>query len=471
MLDYKKLYEESQAKIAALEFRLQQLERLIFAAKSERFIPSANGDQLNLFHNIEDQALPEPKKETISYEREKKKHKGRNELPEHFPVEEIIVEPKEDVTGLKEIGREVTEKVHYTPASLIKKRYIRIKYAKPDAQGIVIATLPSFTFPKLMAENSLLTFIIVNKFVNHLPFYRQRQIFKRDHRWDLSDSTINDWFIAVCTILEPLYEKLLEKVLKTNYLQADESPIKVLDKDKKGATHQGYMWVYNNPESQSLVFDYRKGRGYHGPKTVLAQYEGALQTDGYRVYQKVAKHLPITRLACWAHVRRKFFEAKNNEPQKAEYALNVIREIYQIERQFKNEKIEDRKASLEPIFSTFKIWLETEYNQALPKSGFGKAIRYALGQWEGLENILTEDRYQLDNNWIENSIRPLALGRKNYLFAGSHKAAQRIAMIYSFFGSCKIQDINPSEWLLKTLDQIADHPISQIEELLPGYNK
>ena len=460
-----------------LEQELQQLKKLIFGSQRERFISEANSNQLSLFEsesfavNIESVA----DKQHIEYDRKTpKKHPGRTELPEHLPVEEVLIEPEEDTTGMKRIGEEITETLEYTPASLIRKRTIRPKYAKPDGEGVVIGKLPSRPIPKAIAEASLLSHIAVSKFIDHMPFYRQIQRFKRDYHWEVSDSTINEWFVAVCTLLHPLYEALQRKVLSGGYLQVDESPIKVLDQDKPGSTHQGYQWVYYAPGSKMVFFNYRKGRGQHGPKEILKDYQGILQTDGWQVYNKFAEVPGITLVGCLAHARRKFHEAKDSHPTKSDQALALIQQIYAADRGQKARPAEERKQYREekvrPLFDELRSWIDAELQSAIePKSPLGKALSYANQQWSKLIRILDHENTELDNNLIENKIRPLALGRKNFLFAGSHDAAQRISMMYSFFGSCKAHDINPYEWLKTTLEQIPDTKKSDLEKLLPGY--
>src|SRR5690606_23854226 len=222
-----------QRELEMLRHELNQLKKMIFGSKRERFTAETNPQQLSLFETPETEApTTEGAKQHIEYDRKvTKSHPGRTELPEHLPVVEVIIEPEEDTTGMKRIGEEITDTLEYTPASLVKKRTIRPKYARPDGEGVVIGKLPSRPLPKAIAEASLLAYIMVSKFVDHLPFYRQIQRFKRDYRWKPGDSTINEWFVAVCTLLHPLYEKLREVALGSGYLQVDESPIKVLDQD------------------------------------------------------------------------------------------------------------------------------------------------------------------------------------------------------------------------------------------------
>lgn len=468
--------QELKEQNALLRQELAQLKKMIFGQKRERFTAEVNANQLSLFSGDEiSVAEPVVDKQHIEYDRKTtKKHPGRTALPDHLPVEEIIIEPEGDTTGMKRIGEEITETLDYTPASLIRRRMIRPKYAKQDGEGVVIGKLPSRPIPKCIAEAGLLAYIQVAKFIDHMPFYRLQQLFKREYQWEVSDSTINEWFVAVCTLLHPLYEVLQRKVLSGGYLQVDESPIKVLDQDKPGSTHQGYQWVYYAPELKFVFFNYRRGRGQHGPKEILKDYQGILQTDGWQVYDKFDGIPGITLVGCLAHARRKFHEAKDSYKTKSEQALAWIQQIYAADREQKARPSEERKQyreeKMRPLFDELRSWMDAELQSAVePKSPLGKALGYANQQWPKLIRIVDHENTELDNNLIENKIRPLALGRKNYLFAGSHTAAQRIAMMYSFFGSCKAQDINPYEWLKSTLERIPETKLSELETLLPGY--
>jgi transposase len=467
---------DQKNKIASLENQLQQLYKLISGFKSEGFITGAAVDQLSLFAEDTAETAQETPQQTITYTRDKKKHQGRNALPEHLPVREVIIEPEEDTTGLKKIGEEVTETLEYTPASLVKRRTIRPKYAKADRQGVLIAPLPTRPIDKSIAEACLLAHILVGKYIDHLPFYRQIQMFKRDFGWEPAQSTMSDWMSGCCKLLEPLYNTLKQKILESNYIQADESPIKVLDSDKKGSTHQGYQWVYHDPVQKLVLFNYRKGRGQHGPKELLAHYNGYLQCDGYTVYDKIGADPNIVLAGCLVHARRKFYDALDSDRKRAQTALEFFRKMYLEERAVKEEAPNDfeqrklvRHEKIQPLLVQIKAWIEQEQFNVLPKSPIGKAMAYFVNQYPKLEAIFEDGRIELDNNLIENAIRPMAIGRKNYLFCGSHDAAQNAAMLYSFFGSCKMQNINPREWLEDTLQKIPDHSIQKLEELLPGH--
>jgi transposase len=468
--------QENQAlksKLAAQKIQIDQLLKLINGFKSERHVSSLPLDQPTLF-DVESSSTPEPVEEQINYTRLKKQHHGRNKLPEHLPVKEVIIEPEQDVQGLTKIGEEITETLEYTPASLVKRRTIRPKYAQPKGEGIIIGQLPTRPIEKSIAEASLLSHILVSKYVDHLPLYRQIQIFKRDFGWQASQSTFCDWVSACCSLLEPLYNTLKQKIISSAYIQADESPIKVLDKDKAGSTHQGYQWVYHSPLHKLVLFNYRKGRGQQGPKEILENYQGYLQCDGYKVYDKFASQENIILVGCLVHARRKFFDAQDNDPQRAKHALNLFSKIYTKEKQINQQAQQDldlkqklRLQEIVPLIKAIKSWIEQESLKVLPKSAIGKAMTYYLKQYHKFETISLDSRLELDNNLIENAIRPLALGRKNYLFAGSHKAAQNTAMLYSFFGSCKINNVNPRQWLQYVLENVPDWNIQNLNELLP----
>jgi len=473
----KKENREQNIEITYLKQELAQLKRMIFGAKSERFIQEDTG-QLSLGMDIPKQDVPEIETEDLSYTRKKqskqKKTPVRLLLPSHLRREEHIIEPEGDLTGAKKIGDELTEYLEYTEGTFHVVQYKRSKYVLPNEGGIVIGELPSLPIPKGNAGPGLLSHILISKFQDHLPFYRQVQMFKRSDI-TIAESTISGWFSATCRLLDPLYEKLIEKVKQSDYLMADETPIPVLTKDKPGATHKGYYWDYYSPQDKLLCFDYRKGRGREGPREFLEGFHGALQTDGYAAYNEFEKREDITLLACLAHARRKFDTAKDNDPERAAYALKKIQELYEIEREareqgltFEQRKELRQKESI-PILVELESWMRDHLTQVLPKSAIGKAITYTLKLWQRLVRYAEDGRWEIDNNLIENSIRPLTLGRKNHLFAGSHEGARNAAMIYSFLGTCKINNVEPLAWLKDVLTRISDHSILKLEELLPGY--
>jgi transposase len=483
--DYKSLYEESTLEIVSLKHEIANLKRIIFGSKSESFIPQ-NTPSTQLTLDIQSEAVATCsviKAQKIEYTRnqiEIKKnpacrtgrHPGRTQLPEHLERREVIVEPLEKTEDCKKIGEEVTEELEYEPGKLFVNRYVRPKYVMADNSKIIIAPMMDRPLPKAIVGAGLLAQIIIDKYVDHLPLYRQEQRFKREGV-NIPYSTISDWIKNGCVLLDPLDEALKKIVISSDYLHADETPLKVLDKNKKGTTHRGFYWVYHNSIDNLVWFDYREGRGREGPKEILKDFKGYLQTDGYNVYDIFKENKEITVLHCMAHARRKFFEAKKNNPSVAQYALEQIGLLYAIERKAKEQQLtadeifELRQSEALPILESLGKWMKETYIKSLPKSTIGKALGYSIERWSELMMYASDGKLTIDNNPVENSIRPVAIGRKNYLFAGSHEAAERSAMLYSFLGTCKLTSINPFIWLQDVLRRISNHPINKIEELLP----
>lgn len=468
----------SEEMITHMEDMINRLRRLHYGTKSERFLAEniVIANQLNLpfaelaaksQHADSEKAV----KETITYTRKKNEnHKGRNRLPDDLPVREVVIEPSAPVEGMVKIGEERTEILELAPARFFKLVLVRYKYALPGGQGILIGDMPSRPIEKCLAGNTLLSSILINKYVDHLPLYRQQQIFKRAGI-QIAPSTIDGWVAQLGALLEPLYEAMADVVRLDGYLQVDETPTRVLDKTKKGKCHLGYYWVYHAPLKRMVVFDYQRGRGKQGPQKMLDQYQGYLQTDGYTVYQEYAKKEGIVHLACWAHARRYFEQSRDQDKERAEYALEYIQKLYAIERETKELSPENRKTvrieqSL-PIINELGKWIARENKHVLPKSPIGKAFNYAVNSWDSLLNYLYNAELLIDNNLIENTIRPNALGRKNYLFAGSDEGAKRSAMFYTFTGTCKLNGVDPMAWLTEVLHRIADHKINALYELFP----
>ena len=477
----KPTYEDLFIQNVQLRDELAQLKRLIFGSKHERFIPTVSPDQLALGIPLQQKEQSGPVLlQNIQYQRKKeskpdigKIQTGRMALPAGLPREEKIIEPTEDVTGWKQIGKEITEELERIPGKLFVRQYIRPKYVDPTGERIAIGVLPVRPIEKGIAGPGLLAQIVIDKYVDHLPIYRQVQRFEREGM-KLPISTLADWISGTCHLLEPLYEVHRKQVLNSDYLQADETPIKVLDKDKKGATHRGYHWVYHAPVNRLVLFDYREGRGREGPNECLRDFSGFLQTDGYAVYEDFDKRSNITLLHCMAHARRMFDQALDNDRQRAEYVLREMQKLYAVEQMGRDKSLSVqelhtlRQEQAVPVLENLKAWMIKTYPQVLPESTIGKAIGYSLKRWDKLSLYTTDARLQIDNNLVENAIRPVAIGRKNYLFAGSHNGARRAAMLYSFLGTCKINNVNPFEWLRDILRRIPAHSINKLDQLLPN---
>jgi transposase len=472
----KPTYDELLAEVAYLKAELAQLRRLIFGQKRERFVPLLNSSQLDI-GLAETQIVRVPiKTERVEYTRTKPARPStppsRNALPASLPREEIVIEPQEDVTGMKKIGADITEELEYMPGKLFVKRYVRPKYARAEGEGVVIGTLPSRPIEKGIAGPGLLAHVLISKYVDHLPLYRQRQQFRRQEV-ELAESTMCDWVKASCELLNPLYEALRDEILRQSYLMADETPMRVLDSSQAGKCHLGYDWVYYGPLVKLAYFDYQPSRSRDGPQQMLKNFAGHLQTDGYAAYEAITRRPEVTALGCMAHARREFVEAKDSDPGRADWMLAQVQQLYEIERQAReanlshDERYRLRQASAQPILITIKAWLDQQVREVLPKSVMGKAIGYTLGQWSKLERYISDGRFEIDNNLIENAIRPVALGRKNYLFAGSHEGARRAALIYSLAATAKRHDVEPFAYLKDVLSRIADYPHRRVAELLP----
>lgn len=468
-----------EIKVLFLQQELDKLKRMIFGSKSERFVP-VDRLQLSLgLEGIEEEKQPEVKIQTITYSRNKSQKKeisghSRLPLPAHLPRIDKIIEPEGVIEGSKKIGEEITEVLDYKPGRLFVTRYIRSKYLLPEEKGIVIGELPSLPIPRGNAGAGLLAHLTVSKYVDHLPFYRQAQQFKRGDVM-IAESTINGWFGAECRLMAPLYKELKGLVLLSGYLMADETPIPVTTEDKPGATHKGYIWVYFDPINRMALFDYRKSRSREGPTEILSNFKGKLQTDGYEAYTIFDKQNGIILLACMAHARRKFEEALSNDATRAEHMLRLMHRLYAVERNARElqmsheQRLALRQKESLPALKEMEDWMKSNIIQVLPKSLIGKAIAYTLSLWPRLVRYADDGRCEIDNNLIENAIRPIALGRKNYLFAGSHEGAERAAMMYSFMSNCKMNNVEPFSWLKDVLTRLPDTKVSMLKSLLPQY--
>jgi transposase len=449
---------------------------MLFGQKRERFIQDATQLPLPFEPGPEQEIQQEEiltEKVTYTRNKQKKQHPGRAKLPDHLPVEEVEIHPDGDLSQMVCIGKEITDELECIPEQFYIKRYIRYKYAPKSKEGShLIAPLPTRVIDKGIPGAGLLAMLLVNKYVDHLPLYRQKQRFARENI-PINASTMNNWVKQAIEKLEILYDCLLADIKGRGYLQADETPIKVLESEKKGACHQGYYWVYHDPIEKNVLFNYQASRSHEASLHVLRGFQGYLQSDGYGVYEKVATQQGIIHLGCMVHARRGFEKALNNDPVRAQKALIFIQQLYAIERQAKEDQLtpEQRKEiRLEkalPILNQMGKWLSEEIKQLLPKSTIGKAFKYCISRWDELNNYLLDGYLEIDNNLTENAIRPVALGRKNYLFAGSHEAAQRAAVIYTFFAICKKHQVNPFEWLKFTLENIMDTSIKNLRDLYP----
>lgn len=472
--------KESYLKLKESHFKLEQelawLKRNLFGKKTERHISDDGQESLDL--GIEPVEVP-LEKEHIEYDRKKaskkKKGHGRGEMPTHLPFKDIVIEPDEDVEGLRKIGEEVTWELDYNPGSLFVTRFIRPKYAKKDDNSIITGKLPARPIDKGNFGPGIISNITIDKYLYHLPLYRQIQKFNQRYAVKISESTASD-IIRHCGFwLESIYTEAKKDLFKSSYLMADETPIPVMVKVTKNKIKKCYYWVYHDPLRKITIFEYRKGRSREGPDEFLRDYKsGILQIDGYTGYNNVINKPDITRAACMAHVRRYFEKALGYNREKAEYALGIIRGWFDVESGAKENNLSCRdrllvrnNAKLKDSFGSFKKWMEKQCEEEMPSSPIRKASVYGLGQWKGFEPYLNDGRVELSNNLVEGAIRPVTLGRKNYLFKGSESSAQRGAVIYSIIAMAKQQDMDPFKYIKMLLDKLPGEKSSNLSNYLP----
>ena len=438
----------------------------------------------------EEEALAEEAEKEITHYKtikvtvKEKKKPVRESLPESLPrIEEHIYPVGVDPASgdWAELAPEVSEILEIEPSKFYVRRIIRHVYVQKDksqldTSPVVSAPMPSLPIAKSYAGASLLSEIVVNKYVHHLPFHRQIQMF-RQLGINIPASTINDWFKETADLLRPLYYRLRELVLSSDYIQVDETTIPIIDNEKH-RTVKSYLWMVRSVMENMVFFHYDKGsRAQKVAIELLKDFRGALQTDGYEVYSIYENKQGVLPLGCWAHARRKFEEALKEDEARAGYALGQIGLLYDVERMADEqdlsyeERAELRERLAYPILRVFEKWIVNECPKVLPKGRIGKALRYTYKIFHRLSRYHLDGRYKIDNNLAENAIRPVALGRKNYLFCGNHDAAENAAIVYSLLGCAKAADVNFKEWLIDILNHIHEYDDDydrDLMELLPA---
>ena len=488
---YQQQLDENKQTISKLKQQIEMLQRKIWGKSSERFI---NEDPLQRKFDFEGiDLLPEEKElatsakeeieqyKTIRVAVKEKSHPVRKPLPEGLPREECHIYPENiDLNNSTELEPEITELLERDPARWYVRRIIRHKYVlktqtEDTAKQIVTAPMPSLPIAKSYAGASLLADIIIDKYVNHLPFYRQIQMFKQQGI-SIAPATINGWFGDVADLMRPSWYRLKELVLESDYIQSDETTIPIIN-DEKHQTVKGYLWMVRAVMPNLVFFHYDQGsRAQKVALQLFKGYQGVVQSDGYAVYDMYENKKGVLPIGCWAHARRKFEEALKEDKARAEDALEQIGLLYDVERQADQENLSyEQRADLRsrlayPIMVAFEKWMLKEYPQVLPKGRIGKAISYTYHIYHKLTRYHLDGRLKIDNNLAENAIRPIALGRKNWLFCGNHDAAENAAIIYSLLGCCKASGVNFRDWLvffLNNIHQYDNNYNKDLAELLP----
>lgn len=480
-----RIIEQQQAQIALLQEQLCWLKKQVFGAKSERIVADL-GQQSLSFAEIEPEEVPAEAVEQITYQRRRAvKNKGCDTIdyPDDLPVKRIELDvPQEQKvcaqTGepLLRIGEEVTRKLARRAEQFYVIEYVRPKYASrknPD-QGVLTAPLPDAVIDRCPADESLLASILVAKYADHVPLYRQMQIMQRSDV-KISRQTLSKWVLTLGSGLEPLYNAMKAKVLQSGVIFVDESPVS-LQSEKKGPCKKAFMWIYaggGGGDPPYRFFEFRTSRSHAHVEQTLQEYKGVLHSDKYAAYEKLAKRDDIQWCPCMAHVRRNFIEAEHGDPALRALILQKIRYLFLLERvawaRSAEERLSIRRDKEKPILDSLTTLIKERIHQGglLPKAKLTQALHYYLGLAPYFDNYLTNADARLDNNVAERAIRPLTIGRKNWLFIGSENGGQAAATVLSLVQTCRHLNINPQEYLEDILRRIMGHPASRIAELLP----
>jgi transposase len=475
-------------KIQALTLELAHIRRIRYGVKSEALSPlqrdvfeeTWNTDLSAIEAEVEQLADDQPGDTVV---KPKRPRAGRQPLPDHLPRIEHRHEPDSCACGqcgkdLVKIGEDVTEQLDVEPAKFFVHRHIRPQYACRSCETIIAAPIPPAVIDGGMAAVGLLVWVLISKYLDHLPLYRLEQIAARD-RVILSRSTLADWVGRLGVALQPLVDRLTWHLLQGNTLHADETPVAQLEPGK-GKTKKAYLWAYRSNDLDGgppiIVFDYQAGRSGSHARHFLGRWQGHLMVDDYGGYKALftsdGKTAPCIELACLAHVRRKFFDLHQaNQNPMAFEALRRIGALYAIEVEGKDFCIEARlqlrTEKSRPALGDLHDWLRQTRLKTADGGGSAKALDYALKRWRALIRYAETGHLPIDNNPVENAIRPIALGKKNWLFTGSERAGQRAAAIQTLLGTAKLNGLNPAEWLKDTLEKLPVWPNSRIDELLP----
>jgi transposase len=498
--DKDRIITYATATIKALESELLYKSRQRFLAKSESF----TAEQRDLFNEADaiDQAAIKTELEQLADQlsdasnspKAKRIRAGRQALPAHLTRIIHRHEPESCVCAhcqadLVKISEDISEQLDVIPAQFIVHQHIRPQYACKHCETITAAPIPAAMIEGGMASTGLLTWLAIGKYADHLPLYRLEQMAARQGVV-LARSTTSDWIGRIGVALQPLADRLAELIRQRSVIHADETPVSQLAPGE-GKTKKAYLWAYrtadltDQAQEQSkeqskdqgkeqprmVVFQYHNTRSGECARAFLQNWQGALMVDGYAGYKKLFAELGVTELGCWAHARRKFFELYQAGSPIAEEALVQIKALYAIVRECNQmsctERHQYRQSHTIPKLKDFHHWLVNTRKTVAPNSGTAKALDYSIKRWAALERYSTAGHYPIDNNPVENAIRPIAIGKKNWLFAGSERAGFRAAAIQSLFATAKLNGVDPAKWLAETLEKLPTHPHSRIDELLP----
>jgi len=479
IIENKKLHQRNEY----LSQQLLALQRVVYGRKSEK----VNEAQLQMFvDGVREEDPPatiEPDDETPDFEElpasvKKKKrgrHPGRASLPGHLERKVTHLHPDSLAcpccnSEMSPAGEEASEELGVVPARFFVRRTVRHKYAcRVCEDAVVRPELPPVAIEKSMAGSDVLSAIVVSKYADHLPLYRQQQIYRREGV-ELQRATMCNWVGQCSFLLEPIVAQMKTELLASGVIQSDDTTVKYLE--PPGPAKKGYLWAYVSLEGD-VIYDFTRGRSRDGPSAFLAGFEGILQVDGYAGYNEIFATEGIKHAACWAHVRRKFENALASAPAEAAVVMQKIQTLYGVEKELRqdprpaHEIRQVRQEKSKPVVEKLKEILVDYREQALPKSALGRAIEYAFGQWEWLQTYLDDGRVDIDNNSCERAMRRVAVGRKNWLFTGSEQGGTNAAVLYTIIETCVRNGINPHEYLTDVLVLVGTHPQSRVADLTP----
>lgn len=472
--------EKSREQEKQLQQRIQELVQKLFGRSSEKIHPN----QLPLIDleglQAAAEAIEEPVEEAPPAPRRRRRGHGRRRLEKDLPRRRKVYELSEAERlcpccqdPMQPIREEVSEQLDYEPASLYVTEHVRLVYGCSGGcdEAVAMGEKPPQPIEKGLPGAGLLSHVMVSKYCDHLPLYRQERIFRRQGA-EVSRKTMGDWVAAVSDRVAPIVEILKDEALKSHVLGTDDTPVPVQGR-KKGRTATGRLWIYIGDEDHpAVVFDYTPTRARDGPEKFLENFSGYLQADGYSGYDRIYRDRSVIEVGCWMHARRYFYKAAQAQPARPCEALAWIRQLYLIEREGKDlspeKRLELRREKAVPVLEKLAEWREEQAYQTPPKSPLGEALTYAHNQWAALCRYTEDGRLPIDNGRTERALRGVAIGRKNWLFAGSDAGGERAARLYSLIGTCRRLDLDPFAYLRDLLDRLPTQPTDRLHELTPA---
>lgn len=482
---WKTTAENLSTEVTLLKEQLEWFKRQIFGKKAEKFVDTGNEEQLQ-FEGFDKIAPVAPEKKVIpAHERTKRKATGKDAitLPADLPVERQVIDLPEEAkvcseTGepLVKIGEEISSKLAHRPGSYFIKQFVRPKYANPNKSedGVKTAELPEGLLNRCQADESLLADILVKKFGDHLPLYRQSEIMSREGIY-ISRQTLCQWVLRAGVALKPLYTEMLTKILESGNVFYDETPLDMLAPGK-GKTHQAYMWVLVGGKSANppyRIYDFQTNRCHYHAEKMLKGYRGILHSDKYGAYESLANKKELVWCPCWVHIRRNFFEAEGGDPKFRKWILRKIRYLFLFEKiawsRSEEERLRIRQEKEVPIIDELITAVKERliHGKVLPKSKFKKALGYFCSLIPHLKNFTKYPFARMENNTAERAARPVAIGRKNWLFVGNEDGGEAAAILFSLIQTCRGLSVNPREYLEDVMRRLMSHNSQKLHELLP----